>query len=86
MPKIWGFSCQPLTQVHIIALTVTDGSVPSSDKADGLFHLNQLTLTSFNYLLWIGLAALQLYFFLPRLFISVFFFQVSQEHSSYDST
>ena len=62
MLQIRGFSCWASTQVHIIALTVTDGSVPSSDKAECLFHLNQLTLTSFNYLLWIGLTALQLYF------------------------
>lgn len=60
--QIRGFSCLASTRVHIIALTITDGPVPSSDKAEGLFHLNQLTLTSFNYLLWIGLIALQLYF------------------------
>jgi len=55
-------SCLGSTQVHITRLTVTDGSIPRSDKAECLFHLNQLPLTSFNYFLWIGLIALQLYF------------------------
>lgn len=44
--QIRRFSYRASTQIHILALTVTDGSVPSSDRAEGLFHLNQLTLTS----------------------------------------
>lgn len=63
MLQIRRFSYRASTQIHIIALTVTDGSVPSSDRAEGLFYHNQLTLTSFNYLLWIDLTALQLHFF-----------------------